>query len=167
MSDIKVTDKRMFTPDGRLREEFEAEVSEAAEATETPEATSSPAPEPSPRPEPEPEPDAVPAEDSVPSFADGELGGGPSLELPGTPSALGAPSFYDLVGALAEPASIYLGDVPLPDGASAENLEAARFHIDLLDLLRKRTAGNLAAQELAVLEDVLYRLRVRYVQKRG
>lgn len=159
MSDIKVTDKRMFTPDGRLREEYEGEVSAVVEET---------APEP---PEPAPPPagqaEASPPEPTLAEDAGMEPGRGPSLELPGTPSALGAPSFFDLVGALAEPASIYLGDVPLPDGGSAENLEAARFHIDLLDLLRKRTAGNLSAQEHAVLEDVLYRLRVRYVQKRG
>ena len=43
----------------------------------------------------------------------------------------------------------------------------ARLHIDLLDVLRQKTAGNLTAQELAVLEDFLYRARVRYVQKRG
>ena len=43
----------------------------------------------------------------------------------------------------------------------------ARLHIDLLDVLRQKTAGNLTAQESAFLEDLLYRLRVRYVQKRG
>ena len=43
----------------------------------------------------------------------------------------------------------------------------ARLHIDLLDVLRQKSAGNLTAQEAAVLEDVLYRLRLRYVQKRG
>jgi hypothetical protein len=43
----------------------------------------------------------------------------------------------------------------------------ARLHIDLLDLLRQKTAGNLTVQESAFLEDLLYRLRVRYVQKRG
>jgi len=155
VSDIKVTDKRMFTPDGRLREEFAGEVSESVEEA---------APE---RPEPVASPAAEAALPPIESIDASDAGRGPSLELPGTPSALGAPSFFDLVGALAEPASIYLGDVPLPDGASAENLDAARFHIDLLDLLRKRTAGNLSAQEHAVLEDVLYRLRVRYVQKRG
>jgi hypothetical protein len=34
-------------------------------------------------------------------------------------------------------------------------------------VLRQKTAGNVSAQESAVLEDVLYRLRLRYVQKRG
>ena len=47
----------------------------------------------------------------------------------------------------------------------ATNLEMARLHIDLLEVLRQKTAGNLDAQERAFLEDLLYRLRVRYVQK--
>jgi hypothetical protein len=89
------------------------------------------------------------------------------LELPGTPPGLGAPTFFDLISVLAEPAALYLGDVPLPDGSKAENLDLARFHIDLLDLLRQRTAPTLSVQERAVLDDLLYRLRMRYVQKRG
>ena len=73
----------------------------------------------------------------------------------------------DLLAMLAEPISVYLGDAVLPDGQDAANLEMARFYIDLLAVLRQKTAGNLTAQEDAVLEDLLYRLRVRYVQKRG
>jgi hypothetical protein len=38
--------------------------------------------------------------------------------------------------------------------------------IDLIDTLKQKTAGTLTAQEADALEDVLYRLRVRYVQKR-
>ncbi|HEY4597350.1 MAG TPA: DUF1844 domain-containing protein, partial [Thermoanaerobaculia bacterium] len=75
------------------------------------------------------------------------------------------PSFYDLVAMMAEPIPIYLGDARLPDGQAATNLEMARLHIDLLEILRQKTAGNLDAQERAFLEDLLYRLRVRYVQK--
>ena len=78
-----------------------------------------------------------------------------------------APQLLDLVALIAEPVPLYLGDATLPDGRSVENLDAARLHIDLLDVLRSKTAGNLSAQESAVLEDVLYRLRMRYVQKRG
>jgi hypothetical protein len=95
-----------------------------------------------------------------------ESAAGPRLELPGAPAGLG-PTFLDLVGLLTDPLPFYLGDETLPDGQSVENLDAARLHIDLLDVLRQRTAGNLTAQEQAVLEDLLYRLRVRYVQKRG
>jgi hypothetical protein len=83
------------------------------------------------------------------------------------PGAQPAPGFFDLVSALAEPIAIYLGDAELPDGTSAENLEAARFYIDLLEVLRTKTAGNLSSQEASVLEDLLYQLRVRYVRKQG
>lgn len=152
MGDIKVTDRRMFTPDGRVREDYvEPEESAPAEAAVAPAAA------------PAAEPAAAAFE---PAAARAGASAAPTLELPGAPAGLG-PSFLDLVGVLAEPVPFYLGDAALPDGQTMENLDAARLHIDLLDVLRQRTAGNLTAQEQAVLEDLLYRLRVRYVQKRG
>lgn len=135
----------MFTPDGRVREEF-ASADEGGDVATPP-----------PTREVEPPPPAAP-EPILPSA--------PLLELPGAPEGLG-PTFLDLVGVLTEPVPFYLGDAALPDGQTMENLEAARLHIDLLDVLRQRTAGNLTAEEQAVLDDLLYRLRVRYVQKRG
>ena len=74
----------------------------------------------------------------------------PPIELPGTPPELGGPTFFDLVAMIAEPVAIYLGDAELPDGRSMENLEMARLHIDLLDVLRQKTAGRLDRQEAAV-----------------
>ena len=68
---------------------------------------------------------------------------------------------------LAEPIALFLGDVPLPDGESAENLNLARFHIDLLDVLKRKTESNLSQEESTVPDDLLYRLRMRYVQKSG
>jgi hypothetical protein len=157
--EIKVTDKRMFTPEGELKEEYrflgEKSTSAAqAEPAPEPRMEREPAPremhrEPPRRaPEPHPEPAA-------------------GLDFPEEPPELGGPSFYDLVAMMAEPVPIYLGDARLPDGQAATNLEMARLHIDLLEILRQKTAGNLTAQERAFLEDLLYRLRVRYVQKTG
>jgi hypothetical protein len=182
MSDkeIKVTDKRMFTSEGELREEYRFLEDKA---TAAPAATEPPPPPPPPEPEPPrgarsrapapPEPPAPPqrggserGRPAPPPEPEGwPAAGGPALELPGTPPGL-APTFYDLAAVLAEPVAVYLGDVDY-EGQSAENLEMARLHIDLLDVLRQKTAGNLTAQETAFLEDLLYRLRVRYVQKRG
>jgi hypothetical protein len=146
--EIKVTDKRMFTPDGELREEYRVlqEKSTAAHL----------------EPEPAPAPPAGAGGDPrrVPDPA-----AGAHDELPTMPPELGGPSFFDLVAMLAEPVPIYLGDARLPDGQSAMNLEMARLHIDLMDVLRQKTLGNLTAQESAFLEDLLYRMRVRYVQK--
>jgi uncharacterized protein DUF1844 len=158
--EIKVTDKRMFTPEGELREEYRF-LNEKSTATATEAAPEVSPPEPA-RPEPRrPEPPRHAAGYPEPEEDSG-------LEFPGQPGApQGGPGFLDLAAMLAEPAAIYLGDAPLPDGQWAENLEMARLHIDLLDVLRQKTAGNLTAQESAILEDLIYRLRVRYVQKRG
>lgn len=145
---IKVTDKRMFTPDGALREEY----SFLGDATSAPPVAADAADE------------LLPAEPAAPA-ASAALDETPPLELPAT--GFGGPSFLDLVSALTEPIPFYLGDAPLPDGGSGENLEAARFYIDLLEVLREKTAGNLSAQESSVLADLVYRLRVRYAQKRG
>jgi Domain of unknown function (DUF1844) len=149
--EIKVTDKRMFTPDGELREEYRVLAEKSTVPTAAAAATA-PAPEPAPaaRPAPEPPPAAS-----------------AHVELPEMPPELGGPSFFDLVAMLAEPVPIYLGDAVLPDGQDATNLEMARFYIDLLAVLRQKTAGNVTAQESAFLEDLLYRMRVRYVQKSG
>lgn len=158
---IKVNDKRMFTPDGELREEYRF-----LQEKSTREEAAAPAPAPA-------EPAAPPAAAAAPAPPEGgdddwmRDAGGPTLDLPGAPPGMARASFFDLIGMLAEPIAIYLGDVPLQDGESAENLEMARIHIDLLDVVRQKTRGNLSAQEASVLEDILYRSRMRYVQKGG
>lgn len=164
---IKVIDKRMFGPDGELREEYrdldKGAGAAGPEVREEGGAAAVPA-----GPPPEASPQAEPAEPSSPATDSGAQADpdAPRLEIP----AMGPgerPSFFDLVVSLAEPVPIYLGDAELPDGQSAESLEAARHYIDLLDVLREKTRGNLGAQESAFLEDLLYRFRMRYVQKRG
>ena len=150
--ELRVTDRRLFTPDGELRDEYKD--LEEAPAGRPPGA--------------EPGGAAGPGAQSAPAGARGaESSAAPPLEIPSAPGAYGEPSFYDLLALLAEPTALYLGDAVLPDGGSAENLDMARLYIDLLDVLRGKTAGNLSARETAALDDVLYRLRMRYVQKRG
>jgi hypothetical protein len=144
--EIKVTDKRMFTADGELREEYQqAEENQDLErgaAEEEPVEKQPPQSTPPPEPAPRSEPTATPA--------------GP-----------GQPTFFDLVSVIAEPISLYLGDSTLPDGDSMENLEIARLYIDLLEVLRQKVAGNLDPEEQKFLDELLYRIRMRYVQKRG
>jgi len=163
---IKVTDKRMFTPEGELREEYRF-LGEKSTAVPEPEEPSRPVPTPAAAlaAAPAAGPFAEPPWEA--EEADGPPFGGPALEMPGTPPEMGGATFFDLIGMLAEPIAIYLGDVALPSGESAENLEMAQIHIDLLDVVRQKTRGNLSAQESAVLEDILYRSRLRYVQRRG
>jgi Domain of unknown function (DUF1844) len=171
---IKVHDKRMFTADGELREEYrflEEEGNREPAAPAAPAASTAPSPPAGPASSAASDPRRAPVYDATydaepAPYEQRGRSDSVRLDLPGTPPGLG-PSFYDLAAILAEPVALYLGDMELPDGESAENLEMARLHIDLLDVLRQKTVGNLTAQEAAFLEDLLYQLRVRYVQKRG
>ena len=77
-------------------------------------------------------------------------------------------SFTAFVISLASTAAIHFGDLPDPSGASSEpNLEAAGQMIEILSLLDQKTRGNLSAEERQVLEQVLFELRLRYVEATG
>ena len=67
---------------------------------------------------------------------------------------------------LAHTAAVHFGDVPDPvSGAAGEaNLPAAQQMIDILALLEEKTRGNLAAEERRLIEQVLFELRLRYVE---
>ena len=68
---------------------------------------------------------------------------------------------------LAEPAALFLGDAAMPGQEPMVDLERARMHIDLLALLEDKCKGNMTEQEDAVLTDLVYRLRMRYVEKKA
>jgi hypothetical protein len=74
--------------------------------------------------------------------------------------------FTGFVLSLASSAAIHLGDMPDPiSGQTAEvNLEGATQMISILALLEEKTRGNLTAEERQVLEQVLYELRMRFVE---
>jgi hypothetical protein len=78
-------------------------------------------------------------------------------------------SFTQFVISLASSAAIHFGDVPEPGGQklSEPNLEGARQMIEILALLEEKTKGNLTAEERQVLEQVLYELRLRFVEVSG
>jgi hypothetical protein len=75
-------------------------------------------------------------------------------------------TFTAFVLSLASTAAIHFGDLPDPQsGKPAEpNLEGAAQMIDILELLDQKTRGNLTAEERQVLEQVLYELRLRFVE---
>jgi hypothetical protein len=78
-------------------------------------------------------------------------------------------SFTAFVLSLASTAAIHFGDLPDPiSGERAEvNLEGATQMIEILALLEQKTRGNLTAEEREVLNQVLYELRMRYVEATG
>ena len=82
---------------------------------------------------------------------------------------MGDLSFTAFVVSLASSAAIHFGDLPDPGtGERAEvNLEGAAQMIDILSLLEEKTRGNLTIEERQVLEQVLYELRLRFVEATG
>jgi len=76
--------------------------------------------------------------------------------------------FTMLINAMAQPALLYLGEIPHPaTGQPTLDLEGARLQIDMLDLLRVKCRGNMTPQEDNLLESVLHQLRMRYVARSG
>jgi hypothetical protein len=75
------------------------------------------------------------------------------------------PSFEELVRTLAMQALMYLGAFPDPEsGRRIVGLEAAKFNIDLLEMLEEKTKGNLTDIETKFLTQMLYELRMQYVE---
>jgi hypothetical protein len=78
-------------------------------------------------------------------------------------------SFSAFILSLASTAAIHFGDLPDPvSGERAElNLDGAAQMIEILALLEQKTRGNLTAEERQMLEQVLYELRLRFVEAAG
>jgi hypothetical protein len=78
-------------------------------------------------------------------------------------------SFTAFVLSLASTAAIHFGDLPDPvSGERAQpNLDGAAQMIEILSLLEQKTRGNLTAEERQVLEQILYELRMRFVEATG
>jgi hypothetical protein len=77
-------------------------------------------------------------------------------------------TFAAFVLSLARTAAVHFGDVddPVSGTRSAPNLPAAQQMVEILGLLEVKTRGNLTAEERQLLEQILYELRVRFVEAR-
>lgn len=75
-------------------------------------------------------------------------------------------SFAQFILSLGTTAAVHFGDLPDPaTGQRGEtDLIAASQMIELLALLQEKTRGNLDPAEAKLLEDLLYDLRMRFVQ---
>ena len=90
-----------------------------------------------------------------------ERGPGPEA----TEEALPSIDFTTFVASLSHSALMHLGEAPPLEGHSPEtNLPLARQTIDLLGLLEEKTKGNLTGVEERLLGQVLYDLRMRFVE---
>ncbi len=74
--------------------------------------------------------------------------------------------FVTFILSLATSAQIHMGAIANPQtGRQETNLRAAKETIDLLDILREKTKGNLTPDEERLFEHLLYDLRMMYVDR--
>lgn len=144
---IRVVDRRMFTPDGELRPDFQPDDAPAAAGPAASAGVPSAAAADVERPEQSPE--EPPA-----ATASGEPAG---TEPRGV--------FALIVQILAMPAYAALGLVPDPaSGRRRIDRAAAQEMIDLLAVLERKTRGNLSFEESSFLSRVLTELRLAFVE---
>jgi uncharacterized protein DUF1844 len=75
-------------------------------------------------------------------------------------------TFTAFVISLATTAAVHFGDIADPaTGKSSEpNLMAAAQMIEIITMLQEKTQGNLSDPEGQLVDDLLYELRMRFVQ---
>ena len=138
---IRVVDRRMFTADGELRPDFQAEE----------------------RPEP-PKPAPAPVAPAAPAASPAGPGGAPPEGAPGADVAT-SPAFIALVSFLASNVYAALGVDPMTgERLPRREPAAARQMIDWLGALEQKTRGRLSFEESDLLSRVLYELRMAYVE---
>jgi hypothetical protein len=148
--ELKVTDKRIFTPEGELREEFRNEIKPAEPqvtrpAEKAPEKPAEKPAEPTGKKEPQ-------REERRRTVAD-------RAQNPGT-------VFTDFIEQLIVQAYMALGMLRSPQMAKPQiDVAAARQLIDILTMLQEKTAGNLTPDEEDFLTTHLGELKLAFVQR--
>lgn len=95
-------------------------------------------------------------EEEVEHEAEQEQQGQPSL-----PDA----DFAGLISMLATQAYYAMGLLQAEEGKQPEqNLDIAKYNIDILTVIQEKTKGNLSEEEDKLMEDTLHQLRMLFVQ---
>ncbi len=98
--------------------------------------------------------ESIPAEDKNKETSESEIINDVNLKM----------GFMDLINSLAGTILIQLGVVADPQtNVIKKDLNAAKQTINILELLKEKTAGNLTNDESMMLDNVLFDLRMRYV----
>jgi len=80
------------------------------------------------------------------------------------PHSLPPVDFSTFLLSLSTSALLHLGEIPDPQTEKiSKNLDLARHTIDIIDMLKQKTKGNLTEDEARLIEGMLYDLRMRYV----
>lgn len=79
-------------------------------------------------------------------------------------------NFSNFILSLNAQALVFLGALPHPETNRIEsNILLAKHTIDILEVLKEKTKGNLTDEEQSLLDEILFRLKLIYVevQKKG
>ncbi|MBI4378173.1 MAG: DUF1844 domain-containing protein [Nitrospinae bacterium] len=61
---------------------------------------------------------------------------------------------------------LHFGDVEDPiSGKKERNLSMVKQTIDMIDMLKEKTKGNLTPDEERLIENIIYELKMRYVKE--
>ena len=83
----------------------------------------------------------------------------PDESLPGV-------DFATFILSLSHSALVHMGEAPSPEtGKTEKNLPLARQTVDLIAMLEDKTKGNLSGDEERLIGQVLFDLRMRYVEQ--
>jgi len=86
-------------------------------------------------------------------------------EPTGTKEPPPAMNFSTFVISLSTQALMHLGEMSNPlDGKVEKDIPVAKQMIDIIGLLREKTRGNLDEGEDKLMDDILFDLRMRYVE---
>lgn len=156
--ELKVTDKRIFTADGEIKDEFKNEI-HAAEPQPAPAPSPAPAPQEAPREQAAPQPEKT---QEKPQQKREEKPRDPNAEPGANPNT----PFAHFLESLIMQAYMSLGMLRNPYAPQAKpEPAAARQMIDILSMLREKTTGNLTPEEDEFLDAHLGELKLAYVQR--
>jgi hypothetical protein len=145
---FKVVDRRLFTPEGELRKDVAEQQDREREAAPA-----------------VPPPPANSAGPVVPSAMGATPAATPAAPAFSADALKRSPAFENLIRSLGQNAAMLLGGYADPrTGQPVLDLEGAREMIDMLDVLREKTRGNLAAEEDSLLLDVLGNLKLAFME---
>ena len=158
---FKVTDRRLFTPEGEVRKEVSEEEVPVSPKVENASA-SKPAPKP-PEPEIPPSPSSKEQEEQADAYRNSARENDHRFGIDGQVANELEISFERFTASLYMTAMLQLGLMHEQGGEPRIDLIGARQTIDTLSLLSEKTKGNLSSREQSFLQNSLYELRMAYV----
>jgi len=166
-SSFTVTDRRLFTSDGELRSDVHEETPAPEKPAPTaPAAAAPPPPQSSPTPDSRvpPPPSAAEQKATSDAYQKSSKDLDARVELSGQSAKEFEITFERFMASLYMSAMMQMGMMHEEGGQPRIDLIGARQTIDTLGLLQEKTKGNLTSTEEHFLQNVLYELRMAYVE---